>query len=212
MKGIFIPMEFQEIEELTNTECMVLAIYKYYTETGDLHCCSLRNEDICKMVRLKDGSNLRRIKKHLKDLGYIRTDGGIRVIYLGIQGGHRSPSKEDIEVPQGGHRSPPGRTYKSKREDIEVLHKKEEKEEKRIKKEEMTNFDLLLTRLPSDYKTPDRLEYLKEEYMNKINNMDLSGGILDMALVNIKDRLNKLFPMNYVIPKPVPVSDTIDMF
>ncbi len=96
MKGIFIPDEILEIEELNNTECMVLSIYRYYTIEGNLHFCTLCNEDICKKVRLKDKSNLRRIKKHLKDLGYIKTDGGLKVTYLGVKNDKDDTSKEDI--------------------------------------------------------------------------------------------------------------------
>ena len=82
-KGLFIPDEILEIEELNNTECMVLAVYWYYTVEGSLHCCTLTNKDVCKMARIKEERGLRKIKKHLKDLGLIRTDGGIRVYYTG---------------------------------------------------------------------------------------------------------------------------------
>lgn len=215
MEGIFIPMELLEINELTNTECMVLAIYRYYTVNGSLHCCTLKNEDICKMVRLKDESNLRRIKKHLKELGYIRTDGGIRVIYLGTKGGLLSPPKEDIDVPQGGHISPEGRTYKSKREDIDVPHKEEERKEKRIKKEGkkgMTNLDLILDGLPQEYLTSDRIDYIKNNFIEKINKADFNeGGILDTFIKGIKVELSKRYPIEFNIEKEVPVCNTIDV-
>ena len=81
-KGLFIPNEILDIKDLSNTECMVLAIYRYYTVEGSLHCCKLLNKDVCKMARISDESGLRKIKKHLKDLGYIRTDGGITVTYI----------------------------------------------------------------------------------------------------------------------------------
>ena len=80
-KGIFIPFEFFERKELSQTERIVLAVYKFYTEKGTNHCCTLRNQDICKMIDLKNSDYLAHIKKHLKELGYIRTDGGIRVYY-----------------------------------------------------------------------------------------------------------------------------------
>ena len=83
MTGIFIPDKFLENNELNDKECMVLAIYWYYTVEGNLHCCTLKNKDVCKKVRVKDESRLRRIKKHLKELGLIKTDGGIRVTYIG---------------------------------------------------------------------------------------------------------------------------------
>ena len=212
--GIYIPDEILEIEELNNTECMVLSIYRYYTLNGDLHCCTLKNEDICKMVRLKDESNLRRIKKHLKELGFIRTDGGIRVTYIGVKEDNNVPHKEEIvednNVPQGGHLSPKGRTFKSKREDKYVPHKKEEKKEKRIKKE-MTNFDLLIDKLPSEYKTQEKIDYIKNKYMDRLNEADLTGGILDSWVINIKNELNKQFPTNYIIPKEEVKSNTVDI-
>lgn len=212
--GIYIPDEILEIEELNNTECMVLSIYRYYTLNGDLHCCTLKNDDICRIVKLKDESNLRRIKKHLKELGLIRTDGGIKVTYLGVREDINVPHKEtgeDINVPQGGQISPKRRTNKSKKEDINVPHKEEEKKEKRIKKG-MTNFDLLIDKLPSDYNTPDRIDYIKKNYMSKINEVDFNeSGVLETYVTGIKIELNKQFPINYVIPKEEPVSDTIDV-
>ena len=82
-KGLFIPDEILELEELGNTECMVLAVYWYYTVEGSLHCCTLTNKDVCKKARIKEERGLRKIKKHLKDLGLIRTDGGTKVYYIG---------------------------------------------------------------------------------------------------------------------------------
>ena len=202
MEGIFIPMEILEVEEINNTEKIVLSIYRYYTVNGDLHCCTLKNEDICKIVQLKDESNLRRIKKHLKELGFIRTDGGIKVTYLGV--------KEDLNVPQGGQISPKGRTNKSKREDKNVPHKEEEKKEKRIKKV-MTNFDLLIDKLPSYYKTPERIDYIKDKYEERINNTDLIDGTIDSWVTNIKIELNRVCPIEYKIEKKKPISNTIDV-
>lgn len=80
---MFIPNEILKIKELSDKECMVLAVYWYYTVEGSLHCCKLPNREVCDMVRLEDDRRLRRIKKHLKDLGLIRTDGGISVYYTG---------------------------------------------------------------------------------------------------------------------------------
>ena len=202
MEGIFIPMEILKVEEINNTEKMVLSIYRYYTVNGNIHCCTLKNEDICKIVQLKDESNLRRIKKHLKELGFIRTDGGIKVTYLGI--------KEDLNVPQGGQISPKGRTNKSKREDKNVPHKEEEKKEKRIKKV-MTNFDQLLDRLSSDYKTPEKIKYIKDKYEKRINNTDLIDGTIESWVTNIRNELNRVYPIEYKVEKKKPVSNTIDV-
>ena len=81
MEELFIPIEFYRIKELNNTERTVLAIYRHYTFKSDLHYCTLKNEDVCNLIGLKDVRYLRRIKKHLKDLGLIKTDG-MNVTYI----------------------------------------------------------------------------------------------------------------------------------
>lgn len=206
MKGIFVPDEFLEDGRLNLTECMVLSIYRYYTVEGDQHCCMLKNKDVSKMVRISE-RNLQFIKKHLKDIGYIRTDGGIKVTFIKDRG-------EASFTPKGEASFTPGVKKEAKKGEASFAHKKEKKRKikKEIKKEKMTNFDLLLERLSSDYKTEERLDYLKKNYMDKINNADISGGLFDFWLVNIKNELDKVYPMEYVIPKKKEVSDTIDLF
>ena len=81
MDQLFIPLEFIKDKELNNTECIVLAIYRHYTFKSEQHCCTLSNKDVCDFVGLKEVSGLRKIKKHLKELGYIKTDG-MNVTYL----------------------------------------------------------------------------------------------------------------------------------
>lgn len=68
---------FLENKELNHTECVVLAIYRHYTLKTDQHCCTLSNKEVCDSIGLKDVRNLQRSKKHLKELGYIKTDGMI---------------------------------------------------------------------------------------------------------------------------------------
>ena len=77
---LFIPSEFYKVKELNNTERVVLAIYRHYTFKSDEHCCTLTKkqiaEDLCISV-----DYMKKIKKHLKELGYIKTDG-MNVTYL----------------------------------------------------------------------------------------------------------------------------------
>ena len=87
MEGIFIPNEILKVKELTSTEKMVLALYKYYTEQGKNKCCSLTKPQIAEDLGISV-DYVKKIKNHLKGLGYIKTDGGIRVIYVGVQGGN----------------------------------------------------------------------------------------------------------------------------
>ena len=190
MEGIFIPNEILKLKDLNITEKVVLSIYKYYTEQGKYKCCSLSKPQIADELGISV-DYVKDIKKHLKELGYIKTDGGIRVIYLGIQVGDITPSEWGIYPP----------------------HKKEKENKKEIKKEKkvMTNFDLLLDKLTSEYKTPERIDYIKDKYEERINNTDLIDGTIDSWVTNIKIELNQQFPMNYVIKKKKPISNTIDV-
>ena len=220
---VFIPNEILKLKDLNITEKVVLSIYKYYTEKGKYKCCSLSKPQIADELGISV-DYVKDIKKHLKELGYIRTDGGIRVIYLGIQGGDITPSNEiqgDNITPGGGGYNTQGGGYNTHQVgDITPTkwgiyhpHKKEKENKKEIKKEKkvMTNFDLLLDKLPSDYKTPERIDYIKDKYEERINNTDLIDGVMDSWITNIKIELNQQFPMNYVIEKKKPISNTIDV-
>lgn len=226
MEGVFIPNEILKLKDLNITEKVVLSIYKYYTEQGKYKCCSLSKPQIADELGISV-DYVKDIKKHLKELGYIKTDGGIRVIYLGIQGGDITPSDEiqggDITPTSGGYNTQGGGYNTHQVGDITPSewgiyppHKKEKKDKKEIKKEEkriMTNFEMLIDRLPDYYLTEERIDYLKEHYKDKINNADMSDGMFDCWLINIKNELNRVYPMEYKVEKvnKKEVSDTIDL-
>lgn len=212
MEGIFIPNEILKLKDLNITEKVVLSIYKYYTEQGKYKCCSLSKPQIADELGISV-DYVKDIKKHLKELGYIRTDGGIRVIYLGIQGGDITPTSGGYNTQGGGYNTHQVGDITPSEWGIYPPHKKEKENKKEIKKEKkvMTNFELLLDRLSSDYKTPERIDYIKDKYEERINNTDLIDGIMDSWITNIKIELNQQFPMNYVIEKKKPISNTIDV-
>lgn len=226
MEGIFIPNEILKLKDLNITEKVVLSIYKYYTEQGKYKCCSLSKPQIADELGISV-DYVKDIKKHLKELGYIKTDGGIRVIYLGIQVGDITPSDEtqggDITPGGGGYNTQGGGYNTHQVGDITPSewgiyppHKKEKENKKEIKKEKkriMTNFELLIHRLPDYYLTEERMNYLKENYKDKINNADMSDGMFDCWLINIKNELNRVYPMEYKVEKvnKKEVSDTIDL-
>lgn len=222
MEGIFIPKEILKVDGLSSTEKMVLSLYKYYTENGKYKCCSLTKpqiaEELCISVIY-----LKKIKKHLVELGYIRTSG-IKVFYVGIKGdtivstnneqGDTIVSTGGYQSIQGGYQSiHQGDTIVSSKGIPEYPHKKEKEEKKEIKKEKkgVSNFDLLLEHLPSDYKTPERIEYIEDKYKERINDTDLTDGIIDSWVINIKNELNKTFPIDFVIPKQEKKVDYIDV-
>ena len=229
MEGIFIPNEILKLKDLNITEKVVLSIYKYYTEQGKYKCCSLSKPQIADELGISV-DYVKDIKKHLKELGYIRTDGGIRVIYLGIQGGgyntHQVGDITPSDETQGGDITPGGGGYNTQgggynthqvgditptKWGIEHPHKKEKEDKKEIKKEKkvMTNFDLLLDKLPSYYKTPERIEFIKDKYEERINNTDIVD--IESWFINIRNELNRVYPIEYKVEKKKPISNTIDV-
>lgn len=223
MEGVFIPKEILEMKDLTSSEKIVLALYKYYTDSGKYKCCTLSKPQIAKELGISI-DYIKNIKKHLKDLGYISTDGGIKVTYLGVKVGDITPSSGGCQDTQGGGYNTRGWvTEHPQVGDItpgkwvtEHPHKKEKeekKDKKEIKKEPMTNLDLLLDRLPDDYKTPERIEYIKTNLIKKINEIDFTvGGSIDSCIPVIKDILNQVCPMDYHIVKEEPINNTVDVF
>ena len=212
---VFIPNEILKLKDINITEKVVLSIYKYYTEQGKYKCCSLSKPQIADELGISV-DYVKDIKKHLKELGYIRTDGGIRVIYLGIQGGDITPTGGGYNTQGGGYNTHQVGDITPSEWGIYPHHKKEKKEKKEIKKEEkriMTNFEMLIHRLPDYYLTEERMNYLKENYKDKINNADMSDGMFDCWLINIKNELNRVYPMEYKVEKvnKKEVSDTIDL-
>ena len=212
---VFIPNEILKLKDINITEKVVLSIYKYYTEQGKYKCCSLSKPQIADELGISV-DYVKDIKKHLKELGYIRTDGGIRVIYLGIQGGDITPTGGGYNTQGGGYNTHQVGDITPSEWGIYPPHKKEKKDKKEIKKEEkriMTNFEMLIHRLPDYYLTEERMNYLKENYKDKINNADMSDGMFDCWLINIKNELNRVYPMEYKVEKvnKKEVSDTIDL-
>lgn len=223
MEGVFIPSEFYKDKNLNGLERDVLALYKYYTENGKYKCCSLTCQQVADEFDISVWY-INKIKKHLKDLGYIRSDGGVKVIYIGIQVGSTVPTQDCTTVQSKSVLQYSGSVLQYSADCTTVqsksvpqyTHKKEETK-KEIKKEEkrpITNFDLLLDRLPKDYLTPERIDYMKEHFMDRINSTDMSCGGIDSWVIGIKNELNRVYPMDYRPEKviPTPVSDTIDLF
>jgi hypothetical protein len=223
MDGIFIPKEILQVEELSFTEKGVLALYKYYTKNGKNKCCTLTKPQIAEELGISV-VYMKKIKRHLTELGLIKSSG-IKVFYVGIKGDtivSTNNKQGDTIVPTWGYQSthrgipeyPQGDTIVSTKGIPEYPHK-EEKKEKEIKKEEkwVTNIKLLFARLPKDYQTPERLNYIKDTYKDRLNEVDFNeGGIIDGWVTNIKNELNKAFHIDFVIPKQEKKSDFIDMF
>lgn len=221
--GVYVPDEILKIDKLNMNERVVLSKYKYFTEKGEYKCCSLTCEQIADELNMSVWY-LKKIKKHLKELGYIRTSG-IKVFYVGINectivhskdGINRSTIVHSKDVPEytgGVPEYTQECTIVHTKSVPEYTHKnKEIKKEIKKEKKGVTNFDLLLEHLPSDYKTPDRIKYIEDKYKERINDIDLTDGIIDSWVINIKNELNRTFPIDFVIPKQEKKVDYIDVF
>ena len=202
MKGLFIPDEILKKDGLTATEKMVLSVYKYYTENGKYKCCSLTCEQVADELNISV-VYIKKIKKHLKELGYIRSSG-IKVTYLGVK---------DCTIVQS--ESVPEYTIVSPKSIPEYTHKKEERK-KEIKKEEKgmkTNFEWLLELLPEDCKTQKKIDYIKKKYEDRINSIDDMGSDgMDTWVTNIKLELTDYKTPIKKDDKKEEVSNTIDLF
>ena len=77
-KGIFIPEWICKDSNLSGNEKLLYSIYYYYTTNGKLGCCKIINEELANMINVTV-RQLQRYKKHLIDLKYIKTNGGIVV-------------------------------------------------------------------------------------------------------------------------------------
>lgn len=110
-KGIWIPTEILRDNRLDLTEKVILAIYKYYTVEGEAHCCFLTNDKIAEMIG-ESKRTIQRVKKNLKELNLIDSDGGIRTWYTGggdklTQGGDKlTPQGRQIDTPGGDKMTP----------------------------------------------------------------------------------------------------------
>ena len=89
-----MPDEILLNEKLKGMERILLSFYWYYTVNGGLHCCVMKNEDVCKRIGISEVRKMQRLKSHLKELGLIRTDGGTKVYYIGDK---NRDDKNDIQ-------------------------------------------------------------------------------------------------------------------
>ena len=178
MKGVFIPFEFYELD-LNSTEREILAIYKYYTEEGTLKCCVYTNQRIADFIKVNE-KTVKRAKKRFKELGYIRTDGGIRTYYLGITNGQNVPGGRDKMSPGGGQNVPGGgdkmsplggdKMYPHNKEEKRINKEKNKEEMKSELKEKQTVFDRVIPFM--DQETKEHIDYIIERYKEQIDRIN----------------------------------------
>lgn len=200
MKGFFIPLEFGKLK-LTQIEEKLLATYRYYTLLKNgYHHCALSNKKLAEMLYVNERS-IKRAKKKLKELGYIKTNGGIRVWYVGIGVEETETFEEVDEVDEVEEQveEKVDEVYEVNEVDeveeqvneTEITENEEVIEEEPVKKDivkpvetdivmekdNKTNFDKLVEQLPDEYKHEEMVKYLMSEKSDKIeyiNSVDFS--------------------------------------
>lgn len=75
---IVTPKWLASERNLNGNEKLLYSIYYYYTTKGKLGCCKIINEELASIIGVTV-RQLKRYKKHLTDLEYIKTNGGIAV-------------------------------------------------------------------------------------------------------------------------------------
>lgn len=98
-KGIFIPEKILGLKDLNLTEKIIYSIYYFYTFNGD-GSCHLTNETLATTLGITLVT-FKKAKKRLKDKGYIKTNGGIKVEATGINFIPITGGKEIIPITEG---------------------------------------------------------------------------------------------------------------
>ena len=211
MDGIFIPNEIKTLKTINLAEKVLLSIYWYYTN-GKLKCCKKTNEDIYSELMVSKNT-FHRMKTHLKELGYIRTDGGIRVYYLGVCKDVKDKEMTETETVEEQVNEQVNETVDEQVEEqvnkteiteneevIEDIVKpdivKQVETDRVMEKENESNFDKLVEQLPDEYKHEEMVKYLmseKSKDIEYINSVDFSKLNTKMYLTQFKTIISNNF-------------------
>lgn len=112
--GLYITDDILKIEDLTFIEKGILALYMSYTKFGKMKCCKLTKEQIAVELGICE-KTVQRTRKKLEEFGYIRTNGGNTVWYVGDKKTNVPP--KDKMSPQRRTNCPANRTKCPSKED-----------------------------------------------------------------------------------------------
>ena len=211
MDGIFIPDEIKTLKTINLAEKVLLSIYWYYTN-GKLKCCKKTNEDIYNELMVSKNT-FHRMKTHLKELGYIRTDGGIRVYYLGV--GNKmtesdqeeqiteeveEPTETDIEQVEEKVEEKVNKTEITENEkvieQVDEIDNKTDNKTDIVMEKSKSNIEKVIESLDPFYQDPEKLKYFYEKckvWVELINNLNPNEFNYSMAVTGIKSCINKEF-------------------
>lgn len=202
-KGIFISSEILELSNISHTEMILLSIYKYYTEEGKLGCCTMTNESINEQFLHVNEKTFKKCKKHLKDLGYISTDGGIRVKYIGVsdntkkskntKNGKKTVTKEnnDDKHVKESTTCEEETDYEGQDSNCEEVQGDDNREKTN------SNFDKVIENLHPTYKSKEHIKFLEDKYKDMLNNIDDDDFNVEFYTKQATTVLNNQFHIYY---------------
>ena len=199
MKGFFIPLEFGKLK-LTQIEEKLLATYRYYTLLKNgYHHCALTNKKLAEMLYVNERS-IKRAKKKLKDLGYIKTNGGTRVWYVGIDIEETEivdeveETVDEVDEVEEKVEEKVNKTEITENEEVDETDNK--KDNKKDIVMEKSNVERIIDTLGDFYKTPEKLKYFydkNQEWVDKINQADYKELAISTYASQIKLVINTEF-------------------
>ena len=206
MDGLFIPNEIAKLNTLNWTEKVLLSIY-WYRNNGKLKCCKMTNEDIYKELMVSKNT-FHRMKTHLKELGYIRTDGGIRVYYLGVGNDVKETEITENEEVEEQVNEPVDEVDEV--EEVDEVNEKEITENEEVdetdnKKNNKTdivmeksksNIEQVIESLDPFYQDTEKLKYFYEKckvWVEKLDNLNPDEFNYSVAVTGIKSVINDKF-------------------
>ena len=175
-----------------------------------MKCCKQPNESIYTKLHISE-KTFKKVKKHLKELGYIRTDGGIRVYYLGVENKMtesdteeqiteevEEPTETDIEPVEEKVEEKVKKTESTENEEVDEIDNKTNNkiDNKKDIVMEKSNVERIIDTLGDFYKTPEKLKYFydkKQEWVDKINQADYKELSISTCASQIKLVINKKF-------------------
>lgn len=202
-KGIFISSEILELSNLSFAEKGLLSIYKYYTEEGKLGCCTMTNESINEQFLQVHINTFKKFKKHLKELGYISTDGGIRVKYIGVSNNTKKSKntkngKTTIVKDNNDDKRVKESTTCEEETDYEGQYSNcEEIQGYGNGEKTNSNFDKVIENLHPTYKSKEHIKFLEDKYKDMINSIDYDDFNVEFYTKQATTVLNNQFHIYY---------------
>ncbi len=186
MNGIYTPEEILHDKRLNSNEKYLLSLYWYFTTKGDKHCCKLTNKEIQDELGMKRATFFR-TKEHLKELGLIRYNGGIKVWFVGNMQSQNETMQSQNETMQSQNETMQSQneTMQSQNETMQSqneTHNKEIKNKKNKEKNKENKENKATDESLDDFLSSWEEDVLKSKQEYQQGKKDNSCDVVDMVM------------------------------